>query len=73
MRYPKSYYDAGKLQDGIMELSAAKPLREMANLAKAYATLEALKLRLRMKGPPKPVDAEKQASRRPSAVTSPME
>ena len=70
MRYPKSYYDAGKLQDGIMELAATKPLREMANLAKSYATLEVLKLRLRMKGAPKPVDAEKLARNKPHAVTS---
>ncbi len=59
MRYPKSYYDSCKLQDAIMELAANKPLREMANLAKSYATLEVLKLRIRMKGAPKPVDAEK--------------
>ncbi len=59
MRFNKSYYDACKLQQGIMELAEAKPLREMANLAKSYATLEVLKLRIRMKGAPKPVDAEK--------------
>ena len=44
-----------------MELLPTVGTKEVANLAKGYATLEALKLRLRMKGPPKPVDASKLA------------
>lgn len=59
MRYPKPYRDAIAIQDKIMELLPATGTKEIANIAKGYATLEALKLRLRMKGPPKPVDALK--------------
>jgi hypothetical protein len=53
------------IQDKIMELLPTVGTKEVANIAKGYATLETLKLRLRMKGAPKPVDAEK--VRKPSA------
>ncbi len=66
MRYPKPYYDACKLQDGIMELAGAKPLKEMANLAKSFATVETLKLRIRMKPAPKAVDVSKENKPRAS-------
>ncbi len=59
MRYPKPYRDAMAIQDKIMQLLPATGTKEIANIAKGYATLETLKLRLRMKGAPKPVDAEK--------------
>ena len=62
MRYPKPYYDACTLQDKVMEVAANPPPRELANLCKAYATLEGLKLRIRMKPAPKPVDTEKLAA-----------
>jgi hypothetical protein len=68
MRYPKPYYDACKLQDNIMQLAEAKPLREMANLAKSYATLEVLKLRIRMKPAPKAVDVQKQVKTKAKPV-----
>ena len=70
MRYPKPYYDACKLQDGIMQLAEGKPLREFANLAKSYATLEVLKLRIRMKPSPKSVDVSKlvQPRRKPQGA-----
>ncbi len=59
MRYPKPFYDACKIQDKIMQLLPTTGTKEVANIAKGYATLETLKLRLRMKGAPKPVDAER--------------
>ena len=50
-----------------MQLAEAKPLREMANLCKSYATLETLKLRIRMKPAPKSVDVSKlQTKRKPT-------
>lgn len=42
-----------------MEVSANPPPRELANLCKAYATLECLKLRIRMKPAPKALDTTK--------------
>ena len=70
MRYPKSYYDSIAIQDKIMQLLPTTGTKEIANIAKGYATLETLKLRLRMKGAPKPVDAEKltRPSKRSPAV-----
>ena len=59
VRYPRPYYDACKLQDKLMQVADNPPPRELANLCKAYATLETLKLRLRMKPAPKPVDVSK--------------
>jgi len=59
MRYPKPYYDSCKLQAKIMEAAEGKGNRELANLCKAYATLETLKLRMRMKPAPKPVDVSR--------------
>ena len=63
MRYPKPYRDAIEIQERMMQLLPTTGTKEIANMAKGYATLETLKLRLRMKGPPKPVDAEKAKSR----------
>ena len=63
MRYPKPYRDAIEIQERMMQLLPTTGTKEIANMAKGYATLETLKLRLRMKGPPKPVDAEKVKSR----------
>jgi len=72
MRYPKPYRDAIAIQDRMMELLPTTGTKEIANVAKGYATLETLKLRLRMKGPPKPVDAEK-VKVRSAPITSPQE
>ena len=59
MKYSQPYKDACRIQRKIMEVLDAVATKDLANVAKGYCTLEALKLRLRMKGPPKPVDAEK--------------
>ena len=59
MRYSKPYHDACKLQAQIMEARATMPAKELANVCKAYAALEMLKLRLRMKPAPKPIDTTK--------------
>ncbi len=42
-----------------MEVLDQVPTKDLANIAKGYVSLETLKLRLRMKGPPKPVDGDK--------------
>jgi len=52
-----------------MEVLDAVANKDLANVAKGYVTLETLKLRLRMKGPPKPVDAEKAAKRTPAGAS----
>jgi hypothetical protein len=72
MRYPKPYYDAIAIQDKIMQLLPATGTKEIANIAKGYATLETLKLRLRMKGPPKAVDALKQQPAKSRASAGPF-
>lgn len=69
MRWTKSYREALLIQAKMMELLPAVGTKEIANLAKGYATLETLKLRLRMKGAPKPVDAEKAAKRTPAGAS----
>lgn len=75
MKYSQPYKDALSIQRKIMELLPSTGTKEIANIAKGYCTLEALKLRLRGKGAPKPVDMEKveaaklRASARPSMVS----
>jgi hypothetical protein len=64
MRYPKPYYDACRLQAKIMEVLDSVATKDMANICKGYATLELLKLRIRMKPAPKPVDVSKKSSTR---------
>lgn len=59
MKYSQPYKDACRIQRKIMEVLDSVATKDLANVAKGYCTLEALKLRLRMKGPPKPVDAAK--------------
>jgi len=59
MRYPKPYYDACTIQDKLMQVLDVIPPKELSNLAKGYATLEGLKLRIRMKPAPKPIDTTK--------------
>lgn len=71
MRYPKPYYDACKLQDKIMQASEIQGLKELANLAKSFATLESLKLRIRMKPAPKPIDVSADHKRKPRSTSSP--
>ena len=67
----KPYRDAVALQDLIVSASKTAPTRELAALGKTFATLEMLKLRLRMKPAPKPVDTEKQAAAKNRASARP--
>lgn len=60
--YNQPYRDSVALQKLITAAAPTAPVKELASLAKAYATLETLKLRIRMKPAPKPVDTEKQAA-----------
>ena len=54
--YSKPYRDAVAIQQKIMQVLDQVATKDLANMAKGYATLETLKLRLRMKPAPKPVD-----------------
>lgn len=60
MRYPKAYHDAARIQRRIMEVLGDVSTKDLANIAKGYATLETLKLRLAMKPAPKPVDVSRE-------------
>ena len=51
-----------------MQATASQPIKELANLAKSYATLESLKLRLRMKPAPKPIDVSVKPAKRVKSV-----
>lgn len=70
MKYSQPYHDACTIQRKLMQVLDTTAPKDLANVAKGYCSLEALKLRLRMKGPPKPVDAEKQARNKPHKLTS---
>lgn len=56
MKYSQPYKDAVAIQRRIMHVLDTVAPKDLANVAKGYCSLEQLKLRLRMKGPPKPVD-----------------
>jgi len=73
MRYPKPYYDSCLLQDKLMQVAENPPPRELANLCKAYATLETLKLRIRMKPAPKAVAVPLHPGKRKSSPSGPSE
>lgn len=55
----KPYRDAVALQALITKASTEATPKDLAALGKTFATLEMLKLRLRMKPAPKPVDVAK--------------
>ena len=66
MKYSQPYKDACRIQRKIMEVLDAVATKDLANVAKGYCTLETLKLRLRMKPAPKPVDVSADRKRAPS-------
>lgn len=51
------------------QASKEAPTKELANIAKAFVALEMLKLRIRMKPAPKPVDTTKLERHRPTSNT----
>lgn len=55
----KPYRDAVKLQGLITKAAPEAEDKDLAALTKSFVSLELLKLRLRMKPAPKPVDTEK--------------
>lgn len=59
MRFSKPYHHAVTLQNLIMTEAKEAGGKELSMLAKSFASLEMLKLRLRMKPAPKPVDTTK--------------
>ncbi len=59
MRYPKAFYEACRIQRVIMQAIDTTPTKDLGNVAKAFVSLEQLKLRIQMKGAPKAVDTSK--------------
>ena len=71
MRYSKPYHDAVGLQRLLTKASEDAPTKELSNIAKAFVALEMLKMRIRMKPAPKPVDVSKMmAGKSPMANAS---
>lgn len=68
MKYSQSYKDCCRIQRKIMQVLDAVATKDLANVAKGYVTLETLKLRMRMKGPPKAVDVQKQVKTKAKPV-----
>lgn len=64
MKYSQPYRDAVAIQRRMMQVLDSVPIKDLANVAKGYCSLEQLKLRLRMKPAPKPIDTEKLAERK---------
>lgn len=59
VKYGKAYKGAIDLQALIMRDAQSQTGKELAQLATSYTRLEMLKLRLRMKPAPKPIDVSK--------------
>lgn len=59
MRYSKPYHDAVGIQRLITGASKEAATKDLAQLAKAFVALEMLKMRIRMKPAPKPIDTTK--------------
>lgn len=59
MKYTHAYHGALKIQRLIEAATLTAQPKELAMLGKTFATLEFLKLRLRMKPAPKPIDTTK--------------
>ncbi len=66
----KPYMDALELQRLISATAPNAEAKDLASLSKSFVALEMLKLRLRMKPAPKPVDVSKVQPKR-SATSSP--
>ncbi len=63
MRYPKAYHEACLIQRRLLEATESMSVKDLGNLAKAYVSLEQLKLRIRMKPAPKAIDTTKLPSK----------
>jgi hypothetical protein len=59
MKYGEAYRSALELQRVIMTTVHDAEPKDKASLAKSFVALEMLKLRLRMKPAPKPIDVSK--------------
>ncbi len=59
MRYPKAYHEACLIQRRLLQATEEMSVKDLGNLAKAYVSLEQLKLRIRMKPAPKAIDTTK--------------
>lgn len=74
VKYSQPYRDSVAIQRRIMQVIDTVETKEIANLAKSFATLETLKLRLRMKPAPKAVDVSKlQPKSKKQVVVQPSE
>ena len=59
MRYSQPYHHAVALQRLIIEASPKAEDKDLASMTKSFVALEMLKLRLKMKPAPKPIDTTK--------------
>jgi len=59
VKYSQPYRDAVALQRLIMQKAPEAAAKDVANLATSFTRLELLKLRIRMKPAPKPIDVSK--------------
>lgn len=64
----KPYRDTIALQRLITDACPNASAKDLAALGKTFVCLETLKLRLRMKGPPKAVDVQKQVKTKAKPV-----
>lgn len=73
MKYSQPYKDAVAIQRQLMQRIASCDDKVIANIAKGFATLETLKLRLRMKPAPKAIDVSKPVKRSNRGLAAPVE
>lgn len=60
MRYSKPYHDAVGLQRLVTEASKSAEPKDLAQLSRSFVALEMLKLRIKMKPAPKPIDVSRE-------------
>ena len=68
-QYPPAYKHSVALQRLIMEKAPESEAKDVASLAKSFVALEMLKLRLRMKPAPKPIDVSKPKKQERPSIT----
>jgi hypothetical protein len=74
MRYSEPYHNAVALQRAIMASHRTCAPKDLAALGKTFVNLEMLKLRIKMRPAPKPVDVEKLAeNKRKRKALTPVE
>jgi len=70
MHYSPPYHAAVALQKLVMDASKTAKPKELAMLGRTFVCLEMLKLRMRMKPAPKPIDVQANTPRKHNLLTS---